>query len=225
MQRFGFFRPYRTDRGGVSPEPWHLSYAPVSLPALESLSLSMLPRAGGQSHRGQAARVARLPEIYTRFMLAVDSLSSPHPFPQCQHSLEEEERRPALQPPQHARRGRQHDVEATRGACSRMSRAASVARYLESRSACVARSRACRAAERSIRFVGTNVGITTETCVLLAASSLLSVSLNDRTAALVALYEIMPGADAGGGARDVDQQSGAVTLQMRDRRARRARRP
>src|SRR3954468_18712013 len=42
MNRFGFFRPYRTDRGGVSPEPWHLSYAPVSLPALESFSLSML---------------------------------------------------------------------------------------------------------------------------------------------------------------------------------------
>ena len=78
-----------------------------------------------------------------------------------------------------------------------MSRAASVARYLESRSACVARSRASAGPRNdSIRFVGTNVGITTETCVLRAASSPLSVSLNERTAALVALYEIMPGADA-----------------------------
>lgn len=27
----GFFRPYREDRGGVSPERWHLSYAPLAL--------------------------------------------------------------------------------------------------------------------------------------------------------------------------------------------------
>lgn len=26
----GFFRPYATDRGGVSPERWHLSYAPLA---------------------------------------------------------------------------------------------------------------------------------------------------------------------------------------------------
>lgn len=27
---FGFFRPYRHDNGGIAPEPWHLSFAPVS---------------------------------------------------------------------------------------------------------------------------------------------------------------------------------------------------
>jgi LAS superfamily LD-carboxypeptidase LdcB len=27
---YGFFRPYATDCGGVAPEPWHLSYAPVA---------------------------------------------------------------------------------------------------------------------------------------------------------------------------------------------------
>ncbi|TXS96436.1 M15 family metallopeptidase [Parahaliea maris] len=27
----GFFRPYARDRGGVAPERWHLSYAPLSL--------------------------------------------------------------------------------------------------------------------------------------------------------------------------------------------------
>src|SRR5690606_12745574 len=27
---FGFYRPYNTDLGGVSPERWHLSYSPVS---------------------------------------------------------------------------------------------------------------------------------------------------------------------------------------------------
>lgn len=28
--RFGFYRPYDQDRGGVAPEPWHWSYAPLA---------------------------------------------------------------------------------------------------------------------------------------------------------------------------------------------------
>jgi len=73
MGRFGFFRPYTTERGGVGPEPWHLSYAPVSMPALESLSLSMLRRTLTESALlGKSHVLARLPEIYTRFLLAVD---------------------------------------------------------------------------------------------------------------------------------------------------------
>lgn len=74
MRRFGFYRPYRTDRGGVSPEPWHLSYAPVSQDALESLSLSTLRRVlEASSIEGKPQVLARLPEIYTRFLLTVDA--------------------------------------------------------------------------------------------------------------------------------------------------------
>jgi len=74
MRRFGFYRPYSTDRGGVTPEPWHLSYAPVSQAALESLSLSTLRRVLEASNiAGKPQVLARLPEIYTRFMLAVDA--------------------------------------------------------------------------------------------------------------------------------------------------------
>lgn len=77
MHRFGFFRPYRTDRGGVSPEPWHLSYAPVSLPALESLSLSLLRHVLESSDiAGKPHVLARLPEIYTRYLLSIDSPSN-----------------------------------------------------------------------------------------------------------------------------------------------------
>lgn len=77
MQRFGFFRPYRVDRGAVMPEPWHLSYAPVSLRALESLSLSMLRHVLETSNiAGKPYVLARLPEIYTRFMLVVDGPGS-----------------------------------------------------------------------------------------------------------------------------------------------------
>lgn len=74
MRSFGFFRPYSFDRGGVSPEPWHLSYAPVSLPALESLGLSMLRQViEGSPISGKPFVLARLPEIYTRFLLSIDS--------------------------------------------------------------------------------------------------------------------------------------------------------
>jgi len=30
MARFGFFRPYAQDRGGVNPERWHISFEPVA---------------------------------------------------------------------------------------------------------------------------------------------------------------------------------------------------
>lgn len=42
MHAFGFFRPYTRDRGGVAPEPWHLSYAPVAAQAIAQLRLESL---------------------------------------------------------------------------------------------------------------------------------------------------------------------------------------
>lgn len=73
MHRFGFFRPFREDRGGVSPEPWHLSYAPVARSALELLELPVLRRAIESSQLACKEQVLnRLPEIYTRFILAID---------------------------------------------------------------------------------------------------------------------------------------------------------
>ena len=74
MARFGFFRPYATDRGGVQPEPWHLSYAPVAVPALEVLSLDVLRAAIAQADMpGRDTVLARLPELYEKYVLAVDS--------------------------------------------------------------------------------------------------------------------------------------------------------
>jgi LAS superfamily LD-carboxypeptidase LdcB len=84
LSEFGFFQPYRTDRGGVNPEPWHVSYAPVSLPALESLSLSLLRQVlEGSALQGKPHVMARLPEIYTRFLLAID-LPAPRPAGRAQ---------------------------------------------------------------------------------------------------------------------------------------------
>lgn len=42
MASEGFFRPYERDLGGVSPEWWHLSYAPLAEPYFAGLSLSLL---------------------------------------------------------------------------------------------------------------------------------------------------------------------------------------
>jgi LAS superfamily LD-carboxypeptidase LdcB len=74
LARFGFFRPYGTDRGGVCPEPWHISYAPVAMPALESLSLAVLRRTLNESTiEGKSYVLDRLPEIYTRYLLNIDT--------------------------------------------------------------------------------------------------------------------------------------------------------
>ena len=42
IARFGFFRPYNYDRGGMYPEPWHLSYAPASTQAIKALDVALL---------------------------------------------------------------------------------------------------------------------------------------------------------------------------------------
>lgn len=39
---FGFFRPYDRDRGGVAPERWHLSCAPVASPLEAGLTADVL---------------------------------------------------------------------------------------------------------------------------------------------------------------------------------------
>lgn len=73
LTRFGFFRPYTTYRGGVMPEPWHLSYAPVAVHALHELSLEVLVEAiSSSSMLGRESVLARLPELYERYVRSVD---------------------------------------------------------------------------------------------------------------------------------------------------------
>lgn len=45
VHRFGFYHPYDMARGGVAPEPWHLSYAPVSSRAQSALTTEMIVEA------------------------------------------------------------------------------------------------------------------------------------------------------------------------------------
>jgi LAS superfamily LD-carboxypeptidase LdcB len=73
LARFGFFRPYTTDRGGVQPEPWHLSYAPVAGPALTDLTLDVLYEAIDNSQlSGREHVLTRLAEIHARYVMAID---------------------------------------------------------------------------------------------------------------------------------------------------------
>ena len=39
---FGFFRPYAEDRGGIAPERWHLSYAPLAVRCQRQLGIDQL---------------------------------------------------------------------------------------------------------------------------------------------------------------------------------------
>ncbi len=74
MGRFGFYRPYCDGGQGAGAEPWHLSYWPVAAEALEALTLPVLRRALVTSELlGKETVLERLPEIYTRFVLGVQS--------------------------------------------------------------------------------------------------------------------------------------------------------
>lgn len=69
---YGFFRPYDQDRGGVLPEPWHLSFAPVAGPAQAAMSVGLLRSALAQAPLQGAEIVAQqLPELFGRYVLAV----------------------------------------------------------------------------------------------------------------------------------------------------------
>jgi LAS superfamily LD-carboxypeptidase LdcB len=69
MHKYGFYRPYDRDRGGVCPEPWHISYVEVSRPALTELRADMVAKALAQVELAAAATVlADLPRLFDRYV-------------------------------------------------------------------------------------------------------------------------------------------------------------
>jgi len=69
---FGFFRPYAREQGGMYPEPWHLSHAPVSLRAIEALSLPLLAElTASTAILGKQTTLRLLPEIWERHILNI----------------------------------------------------------------------------------------------------------------------------------------------------------
>lgn len=43
-ESFGFYRPYETDLGGIHPEAWHLSFAPISHELQETYTLDIFTK-------------------------------------------------------------------------------------------------------------------------------------------------------------------------------------
>jgi len=73
MARFGFFRPYVRERQGVSPEPWHLSHAPVSVPALSELTTSVLLDAWRSSDiDGVDVLIEKVELLHARYVQDID---------------------------------------------------------------------------------------------------------------------------------------------------------
>jgi len=69
---YGFFLPYDRDRGGVQPEPWHLSFAPVAVPALKAMSVELLNEVlDGVELAGREAVAKELPRLFERYVAAV----------------------------------------------------------------------------------------------------------------------------------------------------------
>ena len=64
-----FFRPYASDRGGVAPEPWHLSYAPLATTFARQFSVELLREQLTQTDLElKEAVLAHLDDIYARFI-------------------------------------------------------------------------------------------------------------------------------------------------------------
>jgi LAS superfamily LD-carboxypeptidase LdcB len=72
LARFEFFRPYDRDRGGVNPEPWHISYAPLSQPATALLTADVVAEALADAEvLGKELVLQRLPDIHRRYIANV----------------------------------------------------------------------------------------------------------------------------------------------------------
>nr|WP_321270871.1 M15 family metallopeptidase [uncultured Tolumonas sp.] len=72
MHAFGFFRPYVTDKGGIAPEAWHLSYYPEAKLLQEQFTLEMLHDVLIQNAIEENTQVLlHLPQIWTRFIINI----------------------------------------------------------------------------------------------------------------------------------------------------------
>ncbi len=72
-RQYGFFRPYRTYRGGVAAEPWHLSYRPLASLYMQHLNLPMLEAAILHSELPARESIcALLPTLFQRYICNID---------------------------------------------------------------------------------------------------------------------------------------------------------
>ncbi|PCJ17561.1 MAG: D-alanyl-D-alanine carboxypeptidase [Candidatus Cloacimonadota bacterium] len=72
MHEFGFFRPYAKFIGGMNPEPWHLSYAPLSLDVIKQINPIILQDAISDCEMlGKERTLQLIPEIFEKHILNI----------------------------------------------------------------------------------------------------------------------------------------------------------
>lgn len=72
MTEYGFFRPYQRENGGMYPEPWHLSYAPLSIKAMDQVTVETLIDAVRNADiLGKDLVLKSIPDIYRNHVLNV----------------------------------------------------------------------------------------------------------------------------------------------------------
>ena len=72
IDRFGFFRPYKFYQGGIFPEPWHLSFASLSLGAIKLVNVQLLESVIKDVNiLGKEIVLSMLPEIYQRHIFNI----------------------------------------------------------------------------------------------------------------------------------------------------------
>ncbi|GIC76010.1 M15 family metallopeptidase [Moritella sp. F3] len=68
----GFYRPYRQDLGGVSREPWHLSYLPMATQAQQAHTLAVITDTIRNADiQGKATILANIEQIYRQYICNV----------------------------------------------------------------------------------------------------------------------------------------------------------
>jgi LAS superfamily LD-carboxypeptidase LdcB len=77
QESHGFYRPYATERGGVAPERWHLSYAPLALECSSRLTAQALLECWECEESAQELLLreeieAALPQIIARYVAVND---------------------------------------------------------------------------------------------------------------------------------------------------------
>ncbi|RJX67517.1 D-alanyl-D-alanine carboxypeptidase family protein [Vibrio sinensis] len=69
LTQFGFFFPYAKDKGGVSPEPWHISHQKTAQGCMMQLSVSTLrQQLQAQPIIGKESVLDNLEQFYTQFI-------------------------------------------------------------------------------------------------------------------------------------------------------------
>lgn len=69
-QNLEFFRPYEKDRGGIAPERWHLSYAPIAQEYSNQYTIDLLRQTIEEADILLKDEILKnLPDIYQRFVV------------------------------------------------------------------------------------------------------------------------------------------------------------